>query len=204
MSATVGGTSVRDVSFELAAERFSVSPAFPVMGNMRWRRRSPDWRRLPTVTSSSAGSASPVVVKRGRSPTTSATCRSVRSTMPQLLASTSASISRCGGCADCRCFAPARNRRQRRRTDRALRRAAARRQALRLRFVRRQFAKTGRRTGAFRAHRLVVASYPTMGLDVLATQAVYRSLFVQAPAAPVSSGYRRNWTISWPMRTGSR
>jgi simple sugar transport system ATP-binding protein len=29
-------------------------------------------------------------------------------------------------------------------------------------------------------HRLVVASYPTMGLDVLATQAVYRSLFAQA------------------------
>ena len=29
-------------------------------------------------------------------------------------------------------------------------------------------------------HRLVVASYPTMGLDVLATQAVYRSLFEQA------------------------
>ncbi len=30
------------------------------------------------------------------------------------------------------------------------------------------------------AHRLVVASYPTMGLDVLATQAVYRNLFEQA------------------------
>jgi general nucleoside transport system ATP-binding protein len=29
-------------------------------------------------------------------------------------------------------------------------------------------------------HRLVVASYPTMGLDVLASQAVYRSLFEQA------------------------
>jgi ABC-type uncharacterized transport system ATPase subunit len=29
-------------------------------------------------------------------------------------------------------------------------------------------------------HRLVIASYPTMGLDVLATQAVYRSLFDQA------------------------
>jgi general nucleoside transport system ATP-binding protein len=29
-------------------------------------------------------------------------------------------------------------------------------------------------------HRLVVASYPTMGLDVLATQAVYRNLFAQA------------------------
>ena len=29
-------------------------------------------------------------------------------------------------------------------------------------------------------HRLVVASYPTMGLDVLATQAVYRNLFQQA------------------------
>ncbi len=32
------------------------------------------------------------------------------------------------------------------------------------------------------AHRLVVASYPTMGLDVLATQAVYRTLFAQAKA----------------------
>jgi ABC-type uncharacterized transport system ATPase subunit len=32
------------------------------------------------------------------------------------------------------------------------------------------------------AHRLVIASYPTMGLDVLATQAVYRSLFEQAAA----------------------
>ncbi len=32
------------------------------------------------------------------------------------------------------------------------------------------------------AHRLVVASYPTMGLDVLATQAVYRTLFAQAAA----------------------
>jgi general nucleoside transport system ATP-binding protein len=31
-------------------------------------------------------------------------------------------------------------------------------------------------------HRLVVASYPTMGLDVLASQAVYRSLFEQARA----------------------
>ncbi len=29
-------------------------------------------------------------------------------------------------------------------------------------------------------HRLVIASYPTMGLDVLATQAVYRTLFEQA------------------------
>jgi general nucleoside transport system ATP-binding protein len=29
-------------------------------------------------------------------------------------------------------------------------------------------------------HRLVVACYPTMGLDVLATQAVYRNLFQQA------------------------
>jgi simple sugar transport system ATP-binding protein len=32
------------------------------------------------------------------------------------------------------------------------------------------------------AHRLVIASYPTMGLDVLATQAVYRTLFEQAAA----------------------
>ena len=32
------------------------------------------------------------------------------------------------------------------------------------------------------AHRLVIACYPTMGLDVLATQAVYRSLFEQAAA----------------------
>ena len=32
------------------------------------------------------------------------------------------------------------------------------------------------------AHRLVVASYPSMGLDVLAAQAVYRSLFDQAAA----------------------
>ncbi len=31
-------------------------------------------------------------------------------------------------------------------------------------------------------HRLVIASYPTMGLDVLAAQAVYRSLFEQAAA----------------------
>jgi len=31
-------------------------------------------------------------------------------------------------------------------------------------------------------HRLVIASYPTMGLDVLATQAVYRTLFEQAAA----------------------
>ena len=31
-------------------------------------------------------------------------------------------------------------------------------------------------------HRLVIASYPTMGLDVLAAQAVYRSLFDQAAA----------------------
>ena len=53
-------------------------------------------------------------------------------------------------------------------------------------------------------HRLVVASYPTMGLDVLATQAVYRSLFEQARTARVSSGSRRNWTTSWPMRIGSR
>jgi simple sugar transport system ATP-binding protein len=30
------------------------------------------------------------------------------------------------------------------------------------------------------AHQLVIASYPTMGLDVLATQAVYRTLFQQA------------------------
>jgi general nucleoside transport system ATP-binding protein len=32
------------------------------------------------------------------------------------------------------------------------------------------------------AHRVVIASYPTMGLDVLATQAVYRTLFEQAAA----------------------
>jgi general nucleoside transport system ATP-binding protein len=32
------------------------------------------------------------------------------------------------------------------------------------------------------AHRLVIASYPAMGLDVLATQAAYRSLFQQAAA----------------------
>ena len=31
-------------------------------------------------------------------------------------------------------------------------------------------------------HRLVIACYPAMGLDVLATQAVYRSLFEQAAA----------------------
>jgi len=33
------------------------------------------------------------------------------------------------------------------------------------------------------AHRLVIACYPAMGLDVLATQAVYRSLFEQAAAS---------------------
>lgn len=32
------------------------------------------------------------------------------------------------------------------------------------------------------AHGLVIASYPTMGLDVLASQAVYRTLFAQAAA----------------------
>ena len=32
------------------------------------------------------------------------------------------------------------------------------------------------------SHRLVIACYPAMGLDVLATQAVYRSLFEQAAA----------------------